>query len=454
MAVGGSRFSRGGAAGKPTLAGVLSAADLDTIDIHSLDLYASRGYPWAEWELLRREAPVYWYDRPGIEPFWAVTRYADVHAIGCDAATFINSGRRLRLHSIEHEERMWASKARRDQLYGWDPAEPLDLVFMDQPRHTAFRLLTARAFTPARCRRMAASLAGLAARFVDEFEQSLDRAQGEPIDLVRALSFKLPLAAICDLMGVPTDDYLDIWRWTDSVFDTESMEWALPGEDRGSMRRRLRTEYFEYYEQLIAAKRAQPADDVASHLINGEVDGQRLTQQQLHGYLNLLILAGNETTRNATTKGIVTLIENTEQLDLLCSDPQRWTDPAVEEILRWTSPVLQFARTAAHDTVLNGMSIRAGEVVGVWYPSANRDPDAFEGPDRFDITREPNYHLAFGHGPHFCLGANLARWELRAMVSELARRGVLRRLEVVGPPEITKDLHVSVVKRQLVRAAG
>ena len=122
--------------------------------------------------------------------------------------------------------------------------------------------------------------------------------------------------------------------------------------------------------------------------------------------------------------------------------------------MRWTSPVLQFARTAAHDTVLNGMSIRAGEVVGVWYPSANRDPDAFEGPDRFDITREPNYHLAFGHGPHFCLGANLARWELRAMVRELARRGVLRRLEVVGPPEITKDLHVSVVKRQLVRAAG
>ncbi|MFN0026157.1 MAG: hypothetical protein ACKV2O_03065, partial [Acidimicrobiales bacterium] len=297
---------------------VLERRDLDQIDIHSLDLYATRGYPWAEWDLLRREAPVYWYDRPGIEPFWAITRYAEVHAVGRDATTFINSGQRLRLHSIEHEEAMWASKARRDELYGWDRDEPLDLVFMDQPRHTAFRLLTARAFTPGRCRAMAAGLAGLATRFVDEFETALDAAGGQPIDLVRALSLKLPLAAICDLMGLPTDDYLDIWRWTDSVFDTSSTEWAMPGEDRRTMRRRLRVEYFDYYERLIAHRRAHPGDDVTSQLVNGEVDGQRLTQQQLHGYLNLLILAGNETTRNATTKGITTLLEHPDQLQRLC----------------------------------------------------------------------------------------------------------------------------------------
>lgn len=430
---------------------MLSTADLDTIDIHSLDLYETRGYPWQEWQLLRREAPVFWYDRPGIEPFWAVTKYADVHAVGCNPKTFINGGQRLRLHSAEHEQRMWASKARRDDLYGWDPGEPLDMVFMDRPLHTAFRLLTARAFTPARCRAMAASLAGLAARFVQEFDQSMDAAQGEPVDLVRALSYKLPLAAICDLMGVPTDDYRDIHRWTDSVFDTDSLEWALPGEDLRAMRRRLRVEYFDYYNQLIAAKRASPDDDVASDLCNGEVDGVRLTQQQLHGYLNLLILAGNETTRNATTKGVLTLMERPDQLELLCQDPARWTDSAVEEILRWTSPVLQFARTAAHDTELGGMQIRAGDTVGIWYPSANRDEDAFEDPERFDITREPNYHLAFGHGPHFCLGANLARWELRALFGELARRGTLRRLQPAGPAEITKDLHVSVIKRQLVR---
>ncbi len=429
---------------------VLERRDLDQIDIHSLDLYTTRGYPWAEWDLLRREAPVYWYDRPGIEPFWAITRYAEVHAVGRDAATFINSGRRLRLHSIEHEEAMWASKARRDGLYQWDAQEPLDMVFMDQPRHTAFRLLSARAFTPARCRTMAASLAGLATRFVDEFEAALENANGQPIDLVRTLSLKLPLAAICDLMGLPTNDYLDIWRWTDSVFDTNSTEWALPGEDRRAMRRRLRIEYFDYYERLIADRRAHPAADVTSQLVNGEVNGQRLTQQQLHGYLNLLILAGNETTRNATTKGILTLLEHPDQLEKLCADPDRWTEPAVEEILRWTSPVLQFARTAARDTEIAGTTIKAGEVVGIWYPSANRDPAAFTDPDRFDITREPNYHLAFGHGPHFCLGANLARWELRALFNELARRNILQRLQPAGPPQITQDLHVSVIKRQLV----
>ncbi|MDH4145581.1 MAG: cytochrome P450 [Acidimicrobiia bacterium] len=432
----------------------LTRTDLDWIDIHSLDLYATRGYPWAEWDLLRREAPAYWYDRAGIEPFWAVTRYADVHAIGRDAATFVNSGRRLRLHSIEHEAAMWASKARRDELYGWDPDEPLDMVFLDQPRHTAFRLLTARAFTPARCRTMAGSLAGLARRFVDEFEAALDDAAGQPVDLVRELSLKLPLAAICDLMGLPTDDYLDIWRWTDSVFDMESTEWAEPGESRRDMRRRLRVEYFDYYERLIADRRAHPGDDVTSALVNGTVDGAGLTQQQLHGYLNLLILAGNETTRNATTRGVLALLEHPGQLERLSSDPDRWTEPAVEEILRWTSPVIQFARTAVRDTELHGQTIRAGDTVGIWYPSANRDPEAFAEPDRFDITREPNYHLAFGHGPHFCLGANLARFELRALFAELARRRVLQRIEPAGPSEITKDLHVSVVKRQLVRAAA
>ena len=431
---------------------MLTASDLDSIDIHTLDLYASRGYPWAEWDLLRREAPVYWYDRPGIEPFWAITRYDDVHAVGRDAATFVNSGRRLRLHSIEHEDAMWASKARRDQLYGWDPDEPLDMVFLDAPRHTAFRLLTARAFTPARCRAMADSLAGLAARFVDEFEAALDASGGEPLDVVRELSLKLPLAAICDLMGLPIEDWHDIWRWTDSVFDTASTEWALPGESRRDMRRRLRVEYFDYYEQLIAAKRARPADDVISHLVNGEVEGQRLTQQQLHGYLNLLILAGNETTRNATTKGVLALLDNPAERERLEADPDRWIEPAVEEILRWTSPVIQFARTAVRDTEIRGVTIRAGDTVGIWYPSANRDPQAFDRPDTFDISREPNYHLAFGHGPHFCLGANLARWELRALFRELARRGTLRRLEALGPSVITQDLHVSVVKRQLVRA--
>jgi cholest-4-en-3-one 26-monooxygenase len=184
----------------------LTRADLDTIDIHTTERYEELGYPWAEWDLLRREAPAYWYDRPGIEPFWAITRYDDVHAVGRDGTRFVNGGPRLRLASAEHDRRMWASKAKRDSLYDWDPSEPIDMVFMDDPKHNEFRMIVARGFTPAKCRKMADSLAALASRFVTEFEAALEHG---PVDLVAELAVKLPLATICELMGLPVDDYAD-----------------------------------------------------------------------------------------------------------------------------------------------------------------------------------------------------------------------------------------------------
>ena len=220
---------------------------LGSIDIHSIDRYLGGGYPWAEWDLLRREAPVYWYERPGIEPFWAVTSYEDVHAIGSDGATFINGGPRLRLASAEHDLRMWDVKQRRDARLGWDPTEPHDMVFMDDPRHLHFRMLVSRHFTPARCRRMAGALASQAKRFVDEFRAVL--ARGEGADLVEDLAVKLPLGTICELMGVPIDDWADIHRWTDSLFDNNSTAWALPGESRPDMRKRLRIEFFDYLDR-------------------------------------------------------------------------------------------------------------------------------------------------------------------------------------------------------------
>jgi cholest-4-en-3-one 26-monooxygenase len=426
----------------------LSVADLDTIDIHSIERYTTLGYPWAEWDLLRREAPAFWYDRPGIAPFWAVTRYADVHRIGRDARRFVNGGPRLRLASIDHDERLWAVKAKRDELYGWDPAEPIDMVFMDDPDHQAFRSIVNRAFTPARCRRMASSLAGHARRFVDEFEAAL--RSGGQADLVDHLAVKLPLATICEMMGVPVDDYAAIWHWTDSMFDSDSMAWARPGESKRDMRKRMRVEYHQYILDLIARKRREGGDDLAATLVEATVEGGPLTEQQLHGYLNLLISAGNETTRNATTRGVLALIEHPAQMRLLVSEPGRHVETAVEEILRWTSPVIQFARTATEDVVLHGQTIRAGDTVGIWYPSANRDEAVFEEPYRFDITRDPNYHLAFGHGPHFCLGANLARWELRAMFAELSTRPWLTELVTAGPPEWLVDLHVGGIHHQPV----
>lgn len=427
---------------------------LADIDIHSVGRYETEGYPWADWDRLRDEAPVYWYDREGIAPFWAITRYEDVKRIGSDDRTFINGGPRLRLASEAHDRRMAEVMAKRAALNDWDPDEPADMVFFDDPRHTEFRLLVARAFTPARCRTMAAGLDELAARFVDEFEAKL--AGGGPVDLVEDLAVPLPLATICEMMGVPVDDWADIHRWTDSAFDTPSTRWALPGESRADMRRRLRIEHFHYLDDLIARKRAEPGDDLTTTLVQAEVtqpDGSTgpLTQQQLHGYLILLFAAGNETTRNATSRGILALLEHPDELARLLDDPGRHVETAVEEIVRWTSPVIQFARTATRDVELRGQTIRAGDTVGLWYPSANRDERQFDEPYRFDVGRDPNYHVGFGHGAHFCLGANVARWELRAMFRELARRDVLGRIELAGAGEWMTDLHVGTLTHQPVR---
>jgi cholest-4-en-3-one 26-monooxygenase len=298
---------------------------------------------------------------------------------------------------------------------------------------------------------MAGSLASHAKRFVDSFEATLER-DGRA-DLVEDLAVGLPLATICELMGLPVDDWEDIHRWTDSAFDTDSMAWAEPGETRAEMRKRLRVEFYEYLDELIATKRAHPGDDLTSTLVQCEVTTGPLTQQQLHGYLSLLIAAGNETTRNATSRGIIALLENPDQIERLRSDPDRFVEPAVEEIVRWTSPVIQFARTATRDVTMHGQHIRAGDTVGIWYPSANRDERQFDDPYRFDIGREPNYHVGFGHGPHFCLGANLARWELRAMFRELAERDVLRRIAREGTGEWMTDLHVGALVHQPVVAA-
>ena len=424
---------------------------LDEIDIHSIERYEAEGYPWADWDLLREVAPVHWYERDGIAPFWAITRYEHVKAAGADDGAFINGGPRLRLASQRHDDRMWEVKARRDARYGWDPDEPFDMVFFDDPRHTEFRLLTARAFTPSRCRAMAATLASLATRFVDGFEAKLE-ADGRA-DLVEDLAVGLPLATICEMMGVPVDDWADIHRWTDSAFDTSSMAWAQPGESRPEMRRRLRIEFFEYLEELIARKRIEPGDDLTTALLQAEVSQGAgstgpLTHQQLHGYLTLLIAAGNETTRNATSRGILALLDHPDELARLRTEPDRHVETAVEEIVRWTSPVIQFARTATRDVELGGQTIRAGETVGLWYPSANRDERQFDDPYRFDVGRSPNYHVGFGHGPHFCLGANLARWELRAMFAELARRPLLERLVRDGEAVWMTDLHVGTLTSQ------
>jgi cytochrome P450 len=365
---------------------------------------------------------------------------------------FINGGPILRIDNNDRLAAMERFKQRQFERFGWDPQAPTDMVFLDADEHFDLRRLTMRQFTPAAMRRLEADLADMAARFVAQFVERAKAAHGEPIDLVANLSVGVPLATICGLMGVPESDWYRILAWTDMLmFPTVAAEHVQAGETARDIRRRLGREFHDYRAQLITDRRNQgPAgDDLASILVHATIDGGELDDQQLHGYLSLLIGAGNETTRNAITGGVKALLEHPDERDRLTADPDGMIETAVEELLRWTSPVIQFARTATEDFELAGTTIKAGDTVVLWYPSANRDERQFPEPYRFDISRTPNYHLAFGYGPHFCLGANLARWELRAVFRALAPH--LPHLELAGEPTRLGDLHVGAIGSMPIR---
>jgi cholest-4-en-3-one 26-monooxygenase len=439
------------------------ADELDQLDITTTARYVAEGFPWREWDVLRDVAPVYRYERPGVPACWVVTRYDDIKQVERQPDVFVNGGPILRLDSAERLARLDEFKVRQAERWGWDPDEPLDMVYRDRPDHTDFRMLSVPAFTRGAMARLEADLADLARTFVDRFVEAArqavvdggdggDRGDGS-VDVVSTLSVGVPLATICRIIGVPTSDWTDILRWTDGLmFPAATVAHAHDGETTPDTRRRLGVEYKTYLDDLIAARRRQPGDDLASALVHATIDGVALTDQQLHGYLVLLVGAGNETTRNAITGGVHALLEHPLERDRLTADPAGLIATATEEILRWTSPVVQFARTATTDVVLAGVTIRAGDTVTLWYPSANRDERQFEDPYRFDVGRHPNLHLAFGFGEHFCLGANLARWELRAVFRELAPH--LASLESAGPLRRHADLHVPAIQEYRVHWTG
>lgn len=427
-----------------------TAADLDHIDLADIERYKSDGYPWEQWALLRENAPVFWHETATSPPFWAVTRHADIHEVHSHPEVFINSGPILRMDSNDGLAGIARFHLRDTERHGWDPNEPTDMVFKDRPEHLDLRSITMRRFTPRAMRQFEARLDELARRHVAEFVEQL--RGGDEINLVDTLSTPVPLATICGLLDIDESLWADLNRWTNVLFEPNAgAEHARDGESVTDVRRRLGREYFEFREQLLTERRAAGphADDMITALVHATIDGQPLSQQQLHGYLNLLIGAGNETTRNSITGGVAAFAAHPDQRELFASNSESLLETAVEEIMRWTSPVTQFARTAVADYELAGTTITAGDTVVLWYPSANRDAAAFEHPDRFDVTRDPNFHLAFGHGHHFCLGANLARWEMRSVFRELAPW--LANIEITGPPEIAHHLHVYNIKRLPVR---
>jgi len=393
---------------------------LSDIDLTDPDAFVD-GVPHEWFTRLRRDAPVFWHEDEESERggFWAVTRYDDCVTVNRDWQTY---------------------SSMRGAVYLWDlPEEQLEqqrmlMLNMDPPLHTRYRLLVNKGFTP----RMVAALEG---QMRERTRTILDRVanQGE-CDFVVDVAAELPLQVIADLMGVPQEDRHKLFDWSNRMIGGDDPEYGLSEEDR----QMASMELYAYASELAAQRRVDPRDDLISILTQAEVDGERLTELELDLFFLLLSVAGNETTRNLISHGLVALLENPEQLQRL-RDDRSLMGSAIEEMLRWASPVMNFRRTATRDHELAGQEIKEGDKIVFWHISANRDESVFDDPFTFDITRSPNDHIAFGSGgPHYCLGANLARLEIRVMFEELLDR--FTELEIVGPVQRLRSNFINGIK--------
>ncbi|SFS10599.1 cytochrome P450 [Sphingomonas jatrophae] len=404
------------------------------------DRFERHGYPHDVWTRMRAEQPIAWHDDGIREPFWAITRYDDIAAIGKDSETFISSP--------------GVTILRRDQMIPANaPRVPLMLT-MDPPEHHKNRMILRERFKPsvmraleehivARCREIADDVA---ARRVGT---AVDGSDGT-IDFVEAIAMRLPLDVILELLGVPTDDRDQMYLWSSAVIGSEDPDYGnvdLPREAIMAAQQAM----FGYFARFIAARRAAPREDLVSLLVEARIDGTPLTDMEILGFCFLLAIAGNETTRNATSGAMLALIEHPDARAALTADPAAMPS-AVEELLRWVTPIVYMARTATRDIDIAGQTVRAGEKVVLFYPSANRDERVFDDPFALDFARKPNRHLTFGFGRHSCLGNDLARIELRAVLAEVLAR--FPDLALAGPVSRLRSNFVGGIKQMPVRLHG
>jgi|HubBroStandDraft_4_1064222.scaffolds.fasta_scaffold19922_3 cholest-4-en-3-one 26-monooxygenase len=401
---------------------------LETLNIIGPDHYMKNGYPHREWTYLRKHKPVFWCEYPKTDPFWAITKHADIIQISKQPRLFLNGPRLLVFVNEDGFED--------------SPTPPFrHLLDMDPPDHGEYRVVVSRNFTPR-------GVSPLGPEIENITREVLDDVTGrDTCDFVTDVSSKIPLAVIAELLGVPHKDWEQLFRWTNETIGGGDPEFQAGTSAQETMDR-SRLGLFQYFTEMVAERMKHPTNDITSIVANGKVNGEPIPQFEMLSYYFLLVVAGNETTRNATTGGLQAFIDNPGEWQKLKRNPEL-IDSAVEEIVRWTTPVIQFARTATEDTEVRGQKIKAGESVCLFYPSANRDEDVFKDPFKFDISRNPNPQIAFGIGEHFCLGANLARLELKIIFSELAKR--LDHVEPAGPVERLRSSFVGGIKHMPIR---
>jgi cytochrome P450 len=383
--------------------------------------YGARGYPHDAWAALRRESPVHWCEPPGFRPFWAVTRHQDVRHLSTDPVRFRSEPRTILFP--EQIEMMTGAM------------RPRTLINMDPPEHHDYRALAAPFLKPSAIRALQSTVRAITVELLE------GRAGPEPFDFVFDLAAYHPLKVICGVLGAASQDEALVLRIANTVFGIEDPDYAPQLAS-------LAMEMMDYYRRLKEDRLARPTGDLYSALVNATVAGEPIGDIELVSYFLILTSAGHDTTRNAIAGGLHALLEHPDQLDRLRDDPTLCAT-AADEIIRWTSPVIQFCRTPTDDVNLGGRSIRAGETLAMFYPSANRDEAVFDRPGEFRVDRHPNPHLGLGVGEHHCLGAHLARLEIRVLLEELVAR--LDHVELAGPVQRTAAAFVGGVKHLPVR---
>ncbi|BBY80007.1 cytochrome P450 [Mycolicibacterium pulveris] len=381
---------------------------------------------------LRANNPVAWVDHPPYRPFWAITKHVDIMDIERDNELWLSEPRPL-LATAEADD---LAKAQLEAGMGLRT-----LIHMDDPHHRKVRAIGADWFRPKAMRALKVRVDELAKGYVDKM-----RDIGPECDFVDDIGVYYPLWVIMSLLGLPEEDFPRMLRLTQELFGGDEDEYKRGTTPEEQME--VLVDLFDYFRRLTESRRANPTDDLASAIANGRVDGELLSEVDCLSYYVIVATAGHDTTSHAISGGLRALIENPDQLARLKANPELMP-AAVEEMIRWSTPVKEFMRTAAADTEVRGVPIKKGESAYLAYVSANRDEDVFDEPFKFDVGRDPNKHLAFGYGVHFCLGAALARMEINSFFTELLPR--LESIELAGEPQLTSTVFVGGLKHLPIR---
>ncbi len=389
--------------------------DIDPLRLVDPAIYQREGSPHDLWTLLRAEAPVSYFEPPGFPPFWAITKHADLVEVAAQPLKF-SSAKGITLDRNAEA----ATKA----VAGLEM-----IVFLDPPRHGPMRQVANRQFLRSAVRARFDDIGHIATQIVDEAATAGEVAE---CDFVSRFAGRVPLEVIAWVLGVPPEDWQRLLEATDTIIGKEDPEFRRPGETPGQAQRRAQIDMHQYFDQMVEDRRRTPQSDLVSLLVQSEVEGEPLRHDQIIGYCELLVEAGNETTRDAIAGAMHSFCEHPDQWELLRRNPDLLPD-TVEEILRWVTPINYFVRTATEDYELRGQVIHAGDKVVLFWGSGNRDEDVFDDPFEFRIDRRPNQHLVFGFGPHLCMGAHLARAEIETMFRILSTR--MEWFEQSGPVE-------------------